>query len=73
MTKSFVGTLAEMLIAEGRLDPASPIADLLPELSGSGFGDATVRQVLDMTTALDFSEEYTDPRSGIGAFSMRWG
>ena len=73
VTKSFVGTLAEMLIAEGRLDPASPIADLLPELSGSGFGDATLRQVLDMTTALDFSEEYTDPRSGIGAFSMALG
>jgi CubicO group peptidase (beta-lactamase class C family) len=73
VTKSFVGTLAEMLIAEGRLDPAAPIAELLPELSGSGFADATVRQVLDMTTALDFSEEYTDPNSGIGAFSMALG
>ena len=73
VTKSFVGTLAEMLIAEGRLDPASPTAELLPELSGSGFGDASLRQVLDMTTALDFSEEYTDPNSGIGAFSMALG
>jgi CubicO group peptidase (beta-lactamase class C family) len=73
VTKSFVGTLAEMLIAQGRLDPASPIAELLPELSPSGFADATVRQVLDMTTALDFSEEYTDPNSGIGAFSMALG
>jgi CubicO group peptidase (beta-lactamase class C family) len=32
-----------------------------------------LRHVLDMTTALDFSEEYTDPTSGIGAFSFALG
>lgn len=73
VTKSFVGTLAEILIHEGRLDPAALIADLIPELAGSGFGDATLRQVMDMTTALDFSEEYTDPNSGIGAMSNALG
>ena len=73
VTKSFVGTLAEMLVAEGRLDPDAPMADLIPELSGSGFADATLRQVMDMTTALDFSEEYTDPNSGIGAMSNALG
>src|SRR3990167_1366088 len=57
VTKSFVGTLAEMLVEEGRLDPAALASDYLPELTGSGFGDATVRQVLYMTTALDFSED----------------
>ena len=73
VTKSFVGTLAEMLIAESRLDPAAPIGDLIPELAASGFADATLRQVMDMTTALDFSEEYTDPSSGIGAMSNALG
>lgn len=73
VTKSFVGTLAEMLVHEGRLDPAAPVGDLVPELAGSGFADATLRQVMDMTTGLDFSEEYTDPNSGIGAFSMALG
>ncbi|WP_296678933.1 serine hydrolase [Novosphingobium sp.] len=73
VTKSFVGTLAEMLIAEGRLDPQAPMGDLIPELADSGFGDATLRQVMDMTTALDFSEEYTDPASGIGAMSNALG
>jgi CubicO group peptidase (beta-lactamase class C family) len=73
VTKSFVGTIAEMLVAERRLDPAAPVAELIPELARSGFGDATLRQVMDMTTALDFSEEYTDPASGIGAFSMALG
>lgn len=73
VTKSFVGTLAEMLVAEGRLDPAALMGDLIPELRGSGFADATLRQVMDMTTALDFSEEYTDPSSGIGAMSNALG
>lgn len=73
VTKSFVGTLAEMLVAEGRIDPAAPVGEVIPELAGSGFADATVRQVMDMTTALDFSEEYTDPSSGIGAMSNALG
>lgn len=73
VTKSFVGTIAEMLIGEGRLDPEAPVGELIPELAASGFGDATLRQVMDMTTALDFSEEYTDPSSGIGAMSNALG
>ena len=65
VTKSFVGTLAEMLIAEGKLDETAPVSRYLPELAASGFGSATVRQVADMTTALDYSEDYTDSGAGI--------
>ena len=65
VTKSFVGTLAEMLIAEGKLDETAPVSRYLPELADSGFGSATVRQVADMTTALDYSEDYTDAGAGI--------
>lgn len=73
MTKSFVGTLAEMLIAQGRLDPQARVDECVPELADGGFGQATVRQVMDMTTAVDFSEDYTDPHSGIGAYSAASG
>ena len=73
VTKSFVGTIAEMLIGEGKLDPAAPVGELIPELAKSGFGDATLRQIMDMTTGIDFSEEYADPASGIGAFSYALG
>jgi CubicO group peptidase (beta-lactamase class C family) len=65
VSKSFSGTLAEMLIAEGRLDQDAPISHYIPELSKSGFGDATVRQVLDMTTGLDYSENYSDPKAQV--------
>lgn len=63
VTKSFVGTLAEALIAEGRLDDSRTIASYVPELSSSGIGDATLRQVMDMRTGLQYSEDYV----GIGA------
>lgn len=59
VTKSFFGTLASMLIAEGALDPSARVSRYIPELAQSGFGDATVAQVLDMTTAIDFDENYT--------------
>lgn len=63
VTKSFVGTIAAMLVAEGKLDPDALVTRYIPELAGSAFGDATVRQVLDMTTGLEYSEVYTDPKS----------
>ena len=37
----------------------------LPELVGSAFGDATVRQVLDMTTGVRYREDYEDPQSEV--------
>lgn len=61
VTKSFYGTLTAMLIAEGKIDPTATVAHYLPELRTSGFGDATVAQVLDMTTGVKFNEDYTDP------------
>ncbi len=63
VTKSFIGTLGAMLVAEGKLDPGATVARYIPELADSGFGDATVQQVLDMTTAIDHSEDYADPNS----------
>ncbi|MEZ5908537.1 MAG: serine hydrolase [Hyphomicrobiaceae bacterium] len=67
VTKSFVGTLAGMMVADGRLDPAAPVPAYVPELAGSGYADATVRQVMDMTTAIAYTEVYTDPASDVWA------
>jgi CubicO group peptidase (beta-lactamase class C family) len=65
LTKSFVGLLGEMLVADNKLEEDRLIKDYIPELAQSAFGDATVRQVLDMTTALDYSEDYADPKAGV--------
>jgi CubicO group peptidase (beta-lactamase class C family) len=67
VTKSFTGTLALMLAAEGAIDPAAPVTHYVGELAGSGFADASVRQVMDMTTAVAYNEVYTDPKSDVWA------
>ena len=65
VTKSFFGTIGAMLIAEGKLDANARVAQYIPELKDSGFGNATVRQVLDMTTGIKYSENYADPKAEI--------
>jgi CubicO group peptidase (beta-lactamase class C family) len=67
VTKSFIGTLGAMLVAESTLDANKRVAEYVPELVNSAFGDATLRQVLDMTTALQFSEDYSDPNAEVWA------
>ncbi len=70
MTKSMTGLLAEILVAEGALDDAALVSTIVPELSSSAFGSATVRQVMDMTTSLDYSEDYADPKADIWLYSQ---
>lgn len=69
MTKSLTGLLAEILIAEGRLDEQATVSSIIPELKDSAFGSANVRQIMDMTTALDYSEDYSDPNADIWVYS----
>ncbi|MCA6096904.1 serine hydrolase domain-containing protein [Bradyrhizobium australafricanum] len=65
VTKSFTGTLAGILIAEGKIDPQAPITDYVPELKASAFGDARVHEAMDMTTGLKYTEVYTDKNSDV--------
>ena len=69
VTKSFVGTVAEILIADGVLDDTKRVSEYVPELGRSAFGSATVRQVMDMTAALDYNENYADPDSDIWQYT----
>lgn len=65
VTKSFIGTIAACLVHEQVLDEQATVSKYVPELSQSAFGDATIRQVLDMTTSLQYSEVYTDPQAEV--------
>jgi CubicO group peptidase (beta-lactamase class C family) len=73
VTKSFVGTLATMLAAEGVIDPAAPVTRYLPEMKNTAYGDATVRQVMDMTIGVKFSEDYSDPNAEAFAYARAGG
>jgi CubicO group peptidase (beta-lactamase class C family) len=65
VTKSIFGTLGAMLVAEGRLDEKALVGQYIPELKDTAYGDATVRQVLDMTVGVRYSENYADPAAEI--------
>ena len=64
-TKSFVGTLAAILALEGKLDPSALVVRYVPEMKDTAYADATVRQVMDMTTGIQYSEKYADPNAEI--------
>jgi CubicO group peptidase (beta-lactamase class C family) len=72
-SKSMTGVLAATLAHEGILDPDALVAAYLPELENSGFGDATVRQVMDMTTAVWFCDDDLDPVSENVAYATALG
>jgi CubicO group peptidase (beta-lactamase class C family) len=73
VTKSFVGTLAATLAAQGRLDPEALVVKYVPELKDSAYGDATVRQVMDMTIGVKYSENYTDPKAEVFDYARAGG
>ncbi len=73
VTKSFFGTIAAMLVGEGLLDRSATVSRYIPELANSGFGDATVAQVLDMTTAIDFVENYVGESASMEAYRTATG
>ena len=45
----------------------------IPELAPTGIGDASIRHLLDMTTGLDYTEDYSDPRASVRALSNAGG
>jgi CubicO group peptidase (beta-lactamase class C family) len=69
MTKSLTGLLAEIMVVEGDLDDTLAVRDIIPEIGDSAFATATVREVMDMTTGVRFSEDYSDRDADIWRYS----
>lgn len=72
ITKSFFGLLAEILIAEGTVDPEAPVVRYVPELGESGFAASTVRQILDMTDGVAFNEDYANLEADVHRYSAAY-
>ena len=58
VSKSMLGLLAGSLAGRGTLEIDGPAARYVPEIEGSAFAGATVRQLLDMRSGLGFDEDY---------------
>ena len=58
LSEVLIGSLAGMAVMRGRLNPPAPVVEYIPELRSSAFGDASVRQVLDMQVALPHAVDF---------------
>ncbi|HZS83396.1 MAG TPA: serine hydrolase [Stellaceae bacterium] len=65
ISKSMAAALAGVLVAQGKLDCSRQVTDYVPELHGSGFAGASVQNLLDMTVAVAFEEEYETTDSDV--------
>jgi CubicO group peptidase (beta-lactamase class C family) len=73
VTKSFVGLLGAMLAHEGKIDASAAVTRYVPEMAATAYGNATVRQVMDMTIGVKYSETYADPSAEIWDYARAAG
>jgi CubicO group peptidase (beta-lactamase class C family) len=65
VAKSILSILVGAAVDAGKIRSVNdPIVHYLPYLSNSGYRDVTIKQVLQMSTNVDYSENYRDPKSG---------
>jgi CubicO group peptidase (beta-lactamase class C family) len=65
VSKSVVSTVAGILVGRGLLDVSARLERILPELAGTSFAGATVRDLLDMRAGTHFDEIYDDRQSDV--------
>ena len=65
VSKSLCGTVVGALVDAGRIDPARPVTDYVPELAGSVYDGPSVQHVLDMQIGIDYNEDYVDAASEV--------
>ena len=65
VSKSVLGMLAGIVVGEGRLNPDALVTSYVPELQGSAYEGATVRNLLDMTVGMNFDENYASKTSDL--------
>ena len=59
VTKSVTSLLCGALTGAGLINVDAPVTHYVPEIAGSGFAGCTVRNLLDMTAAFRFVEDYS--------------
>jgi CubicO group peptidase (beta-lactamase class C family) len=65
LSKSIVSILIGAAVEEGAINSIEdPVTKYLPYLSTSGYRNVTVKNLLQMSTGVNYSEDYRDPKSG---------
>jgi CubicO group peptidase (beta-lactamase class C family) len=68
VSKSVVSTVAGILVDQGLLDVAARVERVVPELGGTSFEGATVRDLLDMRAGTHFDETYDNPEADVRTY-----
>ncbi len=65
VSKSMCSAIFGQFVASGAVSVDDAVSLYVPELAESAYGDATVQQVLDMTVAVQYNEDYANPDSEV--------
>ncbi|MGC1678878.1 MAG: serine hydrolase [Candidatus Binataceae bacterium] len=66
VAKSFTSTLVGLALADGKIKSLDdPITKYLPELKGSGYDGVPIKDILEMSSGVKFTEDYGDRNSDV--------
>lgn len=70
VAKSFTSTLVGAAIKDGYIKSIDDkVSDYIPDLKGSVYDNVTIRQLLTMTSGVEWNEDYADPKSDVALFN----
>ena len=70
VAKSFTSTLVGAALKDGHIKSMDDkVSDYLPDLKGSAYDDVSIRQLLTMTSGVQWNEDYGDPNSDVARFN----
>ena len=70
VAKSFTSTLVGAAVKDGFIKSLDDKVSLyIPDLKGSAYDDVSVRQLLTMTSGVQWNEDYADPNSDVAKFN----
>lgn len=68
MTKSITSILIGCALADGHIDSLdTPVTRFLPELAGGGYEGASIRDVMEMRSGVEYEERYDFANPGVAA------
>lgn len=71
VAKSFTSTLVGAAIQDGAIKSLEDkVSQYVPDLRGSAYDDVTIRQLLTMSSGVQWNEDYEDPNSDVSRFNV---
>ncbi len=70
--KSFMSSLIGFALADGSIKSLrDPVSDYVPALNEGGYAGVPIQDVLEMSSGIDFNEDYANPDSSINVLGQR--